>query len=139
MTEESMLTSARPTLTDAVRLFNKHLLNPAMMRLAGRKHWYASVIEHTGRRSHKMYATPVVVDRIADGFIIPLPYGAGVDWLRNVLAAKRATVITQDQTYDVVEPEIIDAAAALPALSPKRRRVWQRVGIEQYVRLKLAS
>ena len=134
-----MSTPARPTLKDAVRSFNKHLLNPAMMRLAGRKHWDASVIEHTGRRSHKTYATPVVADRVADGFIIPLPYGAGVDWLRNVLAAKRATVTTQGQTYEVVEPEIIDAAAALPVLTPTRRRVWQRVGIEQYVRLKLAS
>ena len=28
-----------------VRVFNKHLLNPLMLRLAGRKHWYASVIE----------------------------------------------------------------------------------------------
>lgn len=134
-----MSTSARPTLKNAVRVFNKHLLNPAMMRLAGRKHWYASVIEHTGRRSHQMYATPVVADRVPDGFIIPLPYGVGVDWLRNVLAAKRATVGTQGQTYEVADPEIIDAATALPVLSPKRRRVWQLVGIEQYVRLKLAS
>ena len=45
---------------DTVRVFNKHLLNPAMLLVAGRKHWYAGVIEHTGRRSGKNYATPVV-------------------------------------------------------------------------------
>jgi len=79
-------------VTNAVRVFNKYVLNPAMLNLAGRKHWYAALIRHTGRRSGKHYATPVVADRFADGFILPLPYGTGVDWLRNVLAAGRATV-----------------------------------------------
>jgi hypothetical protein len=35
----------------------------------------------------------------------------------------------------VVRPEIIDAAAALPLLSPQRRRTFERVGIEAYLRL----
>ena len=78
---------------DEVRAFNKRLLNPAMMKLAGRRHWYAAVIRHKGRRSGREYATPVVaVPVAADAFIIPLPYGEGVDWLKNVLAAKRATL-----------------------------------------------
>ena len=74
-------------ITNAMRVFNKHILNPAMMRLAGRKYWYASVIRHTGRSTGKEYATPVVADRVEDGFVVPLPYGTGVDWLQNVLAA----------------------------------------------------
>jgi hypothetical protein len=41
------------SVRDAVRVFNKHVLNPAMMQLAGRKYWYAAVIRHTGRRSGK--------------------------------------------------------------------------------------
>ena len=87
-----MSSNTMTPLRDAVRVFNKHVLNPVMMNLAGRKHWYAAVIRHTGRRSGKTYATPVVADRVANGFILPLPYGTGVDWLRNVLAAGRATV-----------------------------------------------
>ena len=38
---------------DRVRVFNKHVLNPVMKLVAGRKYWYAGVIEHTGRRSGK--------------------------------------------------------------------------------------
>ena len=34
-----------------IRTSNKYLLNPLMLRLAGRRFWYASVIRHTGRRS----------------------------------------------------------------------------------------
>ncbi len=106
-----------------------------MLRLAGHKNWYAAAIKHTGRRSGKQYTTPVVAERITDGFVIPLPYGTGVDWLQNVLAARRATILSQGESYDVMKPEIIDAAAALPVLSPQRRRTFQRVGIEQYLRV----
>jgi hypothetical protein len=89
---------------DAVRSFNKHLLNPAMMHLAGRKRWYAGVIRHTGRRPGKNCATPVVADRVECGFIVPLPYGTGVDWLRTIRAAGKATMTVGGQTYDVVSP-----------------------------------
>jgi deazaflavin-dependent oxidoreductase (nitroreductase family) len=95
-------------LLNAVRASNRYLLNPVMLRLAGRKYWYASAVRHTGRRSGKQYVTPVVADRVADGFAIPLPYGARVDWLQNVRAAGRATIASQGESYDVVQPEVID-------------------------------
>jgi hypothetical protein len=37
-----------------------------------------------------------------------------VDWLQNVMAAGRATVLSNGETYDVTEPEVIDAATASP-------------------------
>ncbi|WP_326545532.1 nitroreductase/quinone reductase family protein [Mycolicibacterium sp. ND9-15] len=120
---------------DRIRPFNKHVLNPLMLRLAGRRHWYAAVIRYTGRRSGRRYATPVVADRVEDGLIIPLPYGTRVDWLRNVLAAGRATVQVGGQTYDVVEPTIIDAAVAEPQLPARRRRLFQHSHIDKYLKL----
>ncbi|HTX95478.1 MAG TPA: nitroreductase family deazaflavin-dependent oxidoreductase [Mycobacterium sp.] len=121
---------------DTVRVFNKHVLNPLMMLVAGQKYWYAGVIEHTGRRSGKKYSTPVVIDRVSDGYIIPLPYGTEVDWLRNVLAAGRATLRVHGETVQAVEPEILDAAAAAQQLSPRRRREFARFGIKKYLKLK---
>ncbi|AFM15820.1 deazaflavin-dependent nitroreductase family protein [Mycolicibacterium chubuense NBB4] len=118
---------------DAVRTFNKHVLNPAMMLLAGRKHWYAAVMRHTGRRSGAAYATPVVAERVADGFLVPLPYGTGVDWLRNVLAAGKATITVGGQSYDVVDPRVIDARSAAPQLSPRRKRAFERFGVDHFV------
>ena len=104
---------------DMVRVFSKHVSNPVMLPMSGRKNFYASVIETTGRRSGKHYATTVVTDRTADGFIVGLPYGTQVDWLRNVLAAGRATIRYGGQTYDVVGSQVIDAASATPLLSAK--------------------
>jgi hypothetical protein len=37
-------------VTDATRALNKRLGNPAMMKLAGRRYWFAGVIRHIGRR-----------------------------------------------------------------------------------------
>jgi deazaflavin-dependent oxidoreductase (nitroreductase family) len=120
---------------DAVRAFNKHVLNPVMKLVAGQKYWYAGVIEHTGRRSGRTYTTPVVVERVGDGFIIPLPYGTRVDWLRNVLAAGRATVRVHGETSCAIRPEIIDAAAASDQLSPRRRREFARFGIKNFLKM----
>ncbi|GFG50325.1 hypothetical protein MAGR_17660 [Mycolicibacterium agri] len=52
-----MATYTASSVRDAIRMFNKHVLNPAMLHLAGRKHFYAGVIRHTGRRSGKRYTT----------------------------------------------------------------------------------
>ena len=84
--------NSRHSARDRVKQFNKHLLNPVMLLLAGRKHWYASAIEHVGRKSGHAYTTPVVAGRVPGGFVMPLPYGTEVDWLRNVLAAGTATL-----------------------------------------------
>jgi deazaflavin-dependent oxidoreductase (nitroreductase family) len=123
-------------LLENIRVFNKRVLNPLMLRLAGRKYWYASVIEHTGRRSGKTYATPVASERTADGFVIPLPYGTHVDWLRNVLAAGRATVRAHGSSYQVVQPQIISADVAAPQLRPERRRTYDLVGVKHYLKVK---
>lgn len=134
-----MDTTNSHSVCDVIRVFNKFVLNPAMMHLAGRKHWYASAIRHTGRHSGKQHATPVVAEQVKDGFIVPLPYGTRVDWLRNVTSAGRATLVVSGQTYEVVEPEIIDVATAAPQLSATRRRVCQRFRIANFVKLKLAK
>ncbi|MCI4674502.1 nitroreductase/quinone reductase family protein [Candidatus Mycolicibacterium alkanivorans] len=124
---------------DLIRQSNKYLLNPLMLRLAGTKYWYASVVHHTGRRSGKHFATPVVADRVGDRFIVPLPYGTQVDWLRNVLTAGGARITTKGQTFDVTAPEIISATEALPLLPRDRRRTFERTGIEHYLRATIDS
>lgn len=120
---------------DTVRVFNKHVLNPAMMLVAGRKYWYASVIEHTGRHTGKKYATPVVAERVNDGVIIPLPYGTHTDWLQNVLAAGHATVHVHGETYEAIDPQILDAAAVAGQLAPGRKRTFDRFNVRSYLKL----
>jgi deazaflavin-dependent oxidoreductase (nitroreductase family) len=133
-----MTTYTKPPVRDAVRNFNKHVLNPAMMGLAGRRYWYASAIRHTGRNSGKHYATPVVAIPVPDGIIVPLPYGTGVDWLRNVRAAGFATITCKGQTYHVVRPEVVDSSTVEPHLPASRRKVFHAFHVDKFAKFSLA-
>ncbi len=66
-----MPTYVTPRVRDAVRSFNRHVLNPVMLLMAGRRRWYAAAIVHRGRRSGRRYTTPVVAEKVGDGIIVP--------------------------------------------------------------------
>jgi deazaflavin-dependent oxidoreductase (nitroreductase family) len=111
----------RPAVLDEVRRFNRRVLNPAMLHLAGRRHWYAARLEHVGRRSGLARATPVVARPLRAGFAVPLPYGTDVDWLRNIQASGRATLVVRVALHRRAAVRAADgrdrarARAALPA------------------------
>ena len=118
-----------------VRRFNKHILNPFALWVAGRRPMYYGVIHHVGRRSGRAYSTPVVAKLTTDGIIIPLPYGSDTDWCRNVLAAGRAELTLQGTEYAVEHPLIVDEATAAPLVPAATARVWHQMGIDKYLRL----
>ncbi len=126
-------------INDVVRLFNKRLLNPVMMAL-DRRHWYAAVLKHKGRRSGNEYTTPVTVGRAGgDSFVIPLSYGEAVDWLKNVRAAGRCSIETRSGTYLVGDPEVIDRAHAFAIVPRHARLMFRLFGIERYAKVKRIS
>jgi hypothetical protein len=131
--------SHSPLLLRIVRTFNKYILNPAMLTVAGRPHWYASVVRHIGRRSGRAYATPVVAEQTDHGFIIPLPYGTDVDWLRNVLAAGQFVVEKDGVTCTVGEPVLIERSEAQAFLSPSRRFAFGLYGVKEYLKVTTLS
>jgi hypothetical protein len=106
------------SLRDGVRQFNKHILNPAVLNFAGRRYRYYAVVCHIGRRSGHVYSTPVIAIPVVNGFVVALPYGDEVDWCRNVLATGRCTIQWNGYGYVVGEPDLIDATATLPGITP---------------------
>jgi hypothetical protein len=66
------------------REINKRYVNPLMLKFAGRRHNPQGIIYHNGRTSGRSYMTPVAILPVTDGLIIPLPYGADVDWCRKM-------------------------------------------------------
>ncbi|WP_372452952.1 hypothetical protein [Mycolicibacterium xanthum] len=124
---------------DAVRRFNRAVLNPAMLHLAGSEHWYASVVHHVGRRSGRAYATPVLIHAVGDRLYIPLPYGTGVDWCANVLAAEVCTVEHKGQRLTATAPVIVPTAEAQVFLSPRLRRTFKLYRVASFLRLDVAA
>jgi deazaflavin-dependent oxidoreductase (nitroreductase family) len=115
--------------------FNKSVLNPAMLRLAGRRHWYAARLEHMGRRSGRRYATPVVARRVPGGFAIPLPYGTDVDWLRNIRAAGTAVLVVDGSPHPVGDPRVVRFADVAPDLPWGARETYRRLVDGPWLRL----
>jgi deazaflavin-dependent oxidoreductase (nitroreductase family) len=124
---------------DGIKAFNKHLLNPLMLRLAGRKGFYAAALHHVGRKSGNPYATPVRADPTPDGFVIPLPYGTNVDWLKNVLAEGSAELVTGGIALSVDRPEVVTAVAAGRHLPVWIKRQLDRQEVSEYLRLYVAD
>jgi deazaflavin-dependent oxidoreductase (nitroreductase family) len=128
-----MVTTANESLRDVVKAFNKHALNPVMLGVAGRKYWYAAVIQHVGRLSGRSYQTPVVAVRVDNNLLVPLPYGTNVDWLQNVMAAGNATVTLHGRPVKVAGPAIIGAAAAATRLPKLRSAIYRLFRIREFV------
>ena len=116
-----------PPVLDAVRRMNRSLTNPGVMRTAGSAGTQTSVIRHEGRTSGRTYETPVDIIRTGDGFLIALPYGTRADWVRNVIAAGSATIVSQGESIDVDAPIIAttgEVAAQIPAKTLRTLRLF---------------
>lgn len=103
---------------------------PIAMRSAGTEQSTTSVVRHTGRRSGRSYATPVVAVEHDDSFLIALPYGERTDWMKNVLANGTATVVTHGQTYEVDQPQVIPMTEATRYFRPKEQKLHRRFAVD---------
>jgi deazaflavin-dependent oxidoreductase (nitroreductase family) len=95
-----------------------------------------TVVRHRGRKSGKLYSTPLAIRPTADGFVLPLPWGEGTDWCRNVRAAGGGIVHWGGSDIAVDSPEIIDTADALPNFDPYMRPMVKLVGIKKFLRVR---
>ncbi|MFZ5880219.1 MAG: nitroreductase/quinone reductase family protein [Chloroflexota bacterium] len=118
---------------DGLRKFNRTIFNPIIKLFAGR--FLYSLVYHTGRRSGKEYATPVVAAKKDEFIFIPLPYGANTDWFLNVQAKGKCDVKIKGKLFSLTNPEIVDSTIALSAFPSMLQGALERAGIHQYLRL----
>lgn len=111
-----------PPIVDAVRRMNRATFNPRQLPTAGTPGAFASKVKHVGRTSGMAYETPVGVVATDDGFAIALPYGTRADWVKNVLAAGTATIVTEGETHRVDRPEIVPTEAVRRFFPPFDQR-----------------
>ena len=92
------------------------------------------ILTHVGRKSGKVYRTPVNVFRASNGFIIALTYSSQSEWVKNVLAAGGCELRTRGKRYQLSAPKVVR--------DPTRRRfpvpvrlVLRLVGADEYMEL----
>ncbi len=92
------------------------------------------ILTHLGRKSGKVYRTPINVFRASNGFIIALTYSSQSEWVKNVLAAGGCELKTRGKKYHLSAPKVVR--------DPTRRRfpipvriVLRIVGADEYMEL----
>jgi deazaflavin-dependent oxidoreductase (nitroreductase family) len=110
--------------------------NPIARQVAGRR-WFPpwAQLRHRGRRTGRQYVTPVAVLATPDSFVIGLPWGAGTDWVRNVLAAQGCTLRWKGTDFAVTSPQVVDESVALAAANRFQRAVITRAHFPAFLQL----
>ena len=127
-----------PVVLNAVRRSGR-AMKPLVLRSAGTAGSPTAVVEHVGRTSGRRYDTPVVAAPTGDGFVIALPYGPNTDWLKNVLAAGRATIRFEGASHDVDHPELVDIHQVDEHFAPKEKRAHQRFQVHDALTVRTVS
>src|ERR1700694_838102 len=96
-----------------VAAFNLAITNRIISRFANRLPGFG-MLTHVGRKSGRLYGTPVNVFRAPDGFLIALTYGRDSEWVRNVVADGGCQLETRRVLYQLSAPTIVH--------DPTRRR-----------------
>jgi deazaflavin-dependent oxidoreductase (nitroreductase family) len=119
-----------------VAAFNLAVTNRITSRFAARLPGFG-ILTHVGRKSGKVYRTPVNVFRVPEGFLIALTYGRESEWVKNVLAAGGCELETQAVQYRLSAPTVVH--------DPARRRfplfvrtVLRLIGANDFMQLSIS-
>ncbi|MEE3754572.1 nitroreductase family deazaflavin-dependent oxidoreductase [Mycobacterium intracellulare] len=97
------------------------------------------VVVHRGRKSGRIFRTPLWVFRRHNGFVIALTYGPETDWVRNVLAAGGCELQTQRRRYQLGAPVVFrdEDATDMPAFI--RFMLRRVIKAPEFLRLDIVS
>jgi deazaflavin-dependent oxidoreductase (nitroreductase family) len=92
------------------------------------------ILTHVGRKSGKVYRTPINVFRASNGFIIALTYSSQSEWVKNVLVAGGCELTTRGKKYQLSAPNIVRDPTRQRFPVPVRV-VLRIVGADEYMEL----
>ena len=92
------------------------------------------ILTHVGRKSGKVYRTPVNVFRAPTGFIIALTYSSQCEWVKNVLAAGGCELKSRGKRYQLSAPKVVRDPTRKRFPFPVRL-VLRIVGANEYMEL----
>jgi deazaflavin-dependent oxidoreductase (nitroreductase family) len=85
-----------------------------------------------GRKSGKVYRTPINVFRAPNGFIIALTYSSQSEWVKNVLAAGGCELQARRKKYRLSAPYVVHDSTRQRFPIPVRI-VPKIVGADEYM------
>jgi deazaflavin-dependent oxidoreductase (nitroreductase family) len=96
------------------------------------------LVIHTGRRSGRVYRTPVNLFTTDGHYTFALTYGPSADWVRNVLAAGSCEVVSRRRRVRLTDPRIVhDETRA--AIRPLERQFLRAMRVSEFLVLDAAA
>ncbi len=96
-------------------------------------------LEHVGRRSGRVYRTPLTVFSTDDGVAILLTYGPDRDWVKNLIAADGGRLHRHGRGHVVRDPRVVTKEQAATHVTGFGRRVFPRLPFENALLLTWAK
>jgi deazaflavin-dependent oxidoreductase (nitroreductase family) len=119
-----------------LRRFAMRFVDPITRRFAGRVPGFV-VIRYVGRRSGRVYDTPMFVFHVAGDCVFALTYGPEVQWVKNVLAAGRMELRERGHTTELRDPELFtDPRASLMPIPV--RQLLRLMRVSDFLRMRPA-
>jgi deazaflavin-dependent oxidoreductase (nitroreductase family) len=114
-------------------------VNPLILVIAGRR-WMpiVGVLRHRGRRTGRVFLTPLGMRPMGEAFVFPLTFGDDAAWYQNIKSAGWCAVTYRGREVELIEPEVVDFAVAAPAFPRYERLQFRLVGINRYLRMRVA-
>ena len=116
-----------------VAAFNRTILNRITSRFANRLPGFG-ILTHVGRKSGRVYRTPVNVFRTPEGFLIALTYGRDSEWVKNVLSAGGCQLETRRLVYQLSAPTIVHDPTRR-RFPPLVRMILRLIGANDFMQL----
>ena len=117
-------------------IFLKNWFNPLTRKLIARSsRGPFAIVRHIGRRSGKIYETPILVETYADGFVFELTYGPDVDWFKNVQAAGGCTLHWHGKDFTIIKIEPLDVNIGLAAFPLPARLLLRALGRKHFFKM----
>ena len=118
---------------------NRRVTNPILWPIVARlpRSGFGRVV-HVGRRTGRVYRTPMLGFRHGDGVVFALTYGPKTQWVQNVLAAGACDFETRREIRHLIEPRLVHDPAR--ALVPRIvRPILGVLGANDFLELRVAS
>ncbi len=114
------------------------MTNPIQRRWAGVIPLHG-IIEHTGRKSGRVYRTPLLTFRRGDRVAFIVGYGLVSDWMRNLQAAGGGGLEHRRRHYRLSEIELVRSPGGLAYLPLPFRALSRIVGIEAVLTARITA
>lgn len=112
---------------------NQRYTNQLLRHIAGWAPGFA-LLEHVGRRSGRIYETPINVFQVQENYVFALTYGES-EWVKNVLDARRCAIRTRRHRIELGEPERFHDASRRLVPIPARW-ILKLVDVDDFVILR---